>query len=948
MGFSMAAVPGAQHANVQSVAANPNLSTEVWACNRGNDSVSVVDTVTSTVTEIPVGVWPRSVAFSADGSTAFVANQRGNVSTTTHFVTPFTGAELRGTVSVIDVASKTVTQTLTQVGTEPYGLAVSPSGEWFAVTGFQSGTVKFYDTDAPYNLLTTFQYDRSLNQIAPGKTILDVDSNKDFIPDLAEPRAFVIRSDNLRMYVTHNVTGYVSVLDLTLDGGGKVSAATLNTKIDLNDYPFHPINNPVPVQNLLSQGTPRFLDDIALSPDGTRAIVPHLLHNINHDVNHTFPGLAGDFANRVYPALTVVDTVANSYNAGGDTSNRLHHELNDDPNPAEHVPYGPQGVSNAGGILTLGGVGSPLIGGSADFVFSGTQPGDMHWLGWSEIELNVPVGIFGTLLNDLAFAQFVGGPSASVPVPNNLAIDGFSFFFQGVVFDSSNALIGLTNGVETVVGTGGFGLNKMGYRAGHPGRVLYNAAGDRALMLNRGSEDVFLYKVNGSDFELMTVFPPRKDHVERAALDNTTPMGDLPLGMTLVSDASTTNDDALLHIINETSRTLSTLRVDWLTGAISQEAAQISTVQGPDVMTLSQRLGQEIFEDASRAQTTGNFNNSCGSCHFEGGADGNVWQRPAGPRSTMPVYGGSLLTGLILWKGVRLNMGETGPMFGGENGGHGLFSDAEQQALVDYHGIIPVPLNPNLDPVTGDYSTTAALGKDLFFGTNDTGLNPSLRNAGCASCHPDADITGLEPRGYTADFLNPLLTAGETLGSLDPSCFSLQPNIVAANIRDVNSGVNVDDDNDGFPDIDRNADGISDIESYIPMNVDDDDDFTRDDPNSYLCPDPMGGLRSFARPSQEFSIPTKLGVFSTGPYFHDHSIASLRTVLDPAAQIADPQYGDPSFPTLNKFLNEFHDIRGDGSVVPNSSKVQVTLQTLANGSTVEDDVEALLAYIESL
>ena len=121
-----------------------------------------------------------------------------------------------------------------------------------------------------------------------------------------------------------------------------------------------------------------------------------------------------------------------------------------------------------------------------------------------------------------------------------------------------------------MVGTGGFSLNKMGYRAGHPGRVLYNAAGDRALMLNRGSEDVFLYKVNGSDFELMTVFPPRKDHVERAALDNTTPMGDLPLGMTLVSDASTTNDDALLHIINETSRTLSTLRVDWVTGAISQ------------------------------------------------------------------------------------------------------------------------------------------------------------------------------------------------------------------------------------------------------------------------------------------------------------------------------------------------------------------------------------------
>ena len=90
-------------------------------------------------------------------------------------------------------------------------------------------------------------------------------------------------------------------------------------------------------------------------------------------------------------------------------------------------------------------------------------------------------------------------------------------------------------------------------------------------------------------------------------------------------------------------------------------------------MTTSELIGAELFEDSSRAQTAGNFNNSCESCHFEGGADGNVWQRPDGPRSTMPVWGGSFLTGLILWKGVRINMGETGPMFAGENGGLGVF-----------------------------------------------------------------------------------------------------------------------------------------------------------------------------------------------------------------------------------------------------------------------------------
>ena len=144
--------------------------------------------------------------------------------------------------------------------------------------------------------------------------------------------------------MTHNTPGYVSVLDLTLDGGGLPTAAVLNTKIDLNTYPFHPLNNPVPVQTIESQGVPRFLGDIALSPDGTRALVPHLLHNLNHDVNHSFVGLAGDFANRVYPALSVIDATNLSYASVGDTSNRLEHELDDPMAPGEFIPYGGQGL----------------------------------------------------------------------------------------------------------------------------------------------------------------------------------------------------------------------------------------------------------------------------------------------------------------------------------------------------------------------------------------------------------------------------------------------------------------------------------------------------------------------------------------------------------------------------------------------------------------------------
>jgi hypothetical protein len=409
------------------------------------------------------------------------------------------------------------------------------------------------------------------------------------------------------------------------------------------------------------------------------------------------------------------------------------------------------------------------------------------------------------------------------------------------------------------------------------------------------------------------------------------------------------------------TRTLSVLRVSWATRTILEVRDQIPTVLGADKFNPSERLGEELFEDASRAQTTGapgtigEFNNSCYSCHFEGGEDSNVWQRGNGPRSTMPFYDGTLLTGLILWKGVRLNMGETGPMFGGENGGDGLLTDAEQQALVDAHERIPIPLNPNLDPATGGLTPLAQLGEDLFFGTNHTGLNPDPpRKAGCAACHIREDELTLAPRAFTKDFVNPILSGGENLGWFDPICQTLQGNFVKENIVNVNSGVDVDTDGDGFPDPDRNADGYIDLETYVAMNTDKNDDFTRDDPNSYNCPsDPLNPLsrpKVFTRSMRDFSIPTKLGVFSSGPYFHDHCASSLRMVVDPEAQETSPIYGSPAFPALapypglEKLFNEFHDVRGHEQFVQGASKLQISLQS----TNVDADIEALLAFIRSL
>ena len=81
----------------------------IYVLNGGDNSVSVIDGTTNTVTTtIPVGTNPYGVAVSPSG-TIYVANKDDN------------------SVSVIDGTTNTVTATV-PIGAAPYGIAVSPSG----------------------------------------------------------------------------------------------------------------------------------------------------------------------------------------------------------------------------------------------------------------------------------------------------------------------------------------------------------------------------------------------------------------------------------------------------------------------------------------------------------------------------------------------------------------------------------------------------------------------------------------------------------------------------------------------------------------------------------------------------------------------------------------------------------------------------------------------------
>ena len=142
----------------------------VYVANPDDDNVLVIDTATNTVGQtISVGVFPRAVAVSPDGSTVYVANEND------------------GTVSVIDTVINTVGQTIS-VGMLPVSVAVSPDGSTVYVANEDDGTVSVINT-ATNTVGAT---------ISVGGFLLAVAISPD---------------DGSNVYVTNEIKGTVSVID---------------------------------------------------------------------------------------------------------------------------------------------------------------------------------------------------------------------------------------------------------------------------------------------------------------------------------------------------------------------------------------------------------------------------------------------------------------------------------------------------------------------------------------------------------------------------------------------------------------------------------------------------------------------------------------------------------------------------------------------------------------
>lgn len=191
-------------------AVSPDGAT-LYVPNAFDDTVSVVDTATNTVTDtITVEDGPLWVAISPDGATAYV----------TH---PVPDDPSGHTVSVIDTATNTVTTTVT-VGDVPFGLAVSLDGATVYVTNAYDDTVSVIDTAS--------------NAVVDSITVGDA------------PGGLAVSPDGATLYVVNVNDHTVSVID-----------TATNTVVDSIT-----VGNLPPIVGEHPTG-------VAVSPDGTRAYV---------------------------------------------------------------------------------------------------------------------------------------------------------------------------------------------------------------------------------------------------------------------------------------------------------------------------------------------------------------------------------------------------------------------------------------------------------------------------------------------------------------------------------------------------------------------------------------------------------------------------------------------------------------------------------------------------
>jgi methanogen extracellular protein (TIGR04279 family) len=284
--------------NVQEKAKGPYA----YITNYFNNTVSVIDTAANNVVgTVNVGSNPFGVAVSPDGANVYVTNLGSS------------------NVSVIDAATNTVIATV-NVGKRPYGIAVSPEGSKVYVTNERSNTVSVIDT-ATNTVVATLSVGSWPSGVAvspDGKavyvvnedgTVSVIDTATNTVTATVEvginPIAVAVSPDGTKVYVTNYESNTVSVIDTATN--------TVTATVEVGSCPggiaVSPDGSKVFVTN-------EFSSNVSVIDTATNAVITTV------DVGNSLWGVAVSpdgskayVANENSSTVSVIDTATNTITA---------------------------------------------------------------------------------------------------------------------------------------------------------------------------------------------------------------------------------------------------------------------------------------------------------------------------------------------------------------------------------------------------------------------------------------------------------------------------------------------------------------------------------------------------------------------------------------------------------------------------------------------------------
>lgn len=238
--------------------------------NRGDDTVSIVDTSDNSVTatvHLPEGSGPYAAAVLLDGSYAFIVNTEN------------------GTVTVIDTTQISsglddLIETTVTVGSEPRGITVDPYGDYVYVTNYGSDTLSIIDTGSyqvstvedvgtgPWGVLADpdGDYIYVVNHLEDSLTVISTNSTTT-VSDIGDGPVDLVHDENRDLlYVTCSEDDTLAVLDITYpddDDDDDEIEVSMETSIDVDNGPWgvalSPSNDYIYISHA-SAGTVQIID----------------------------------------------------------------------------------------------------------------------------------------------------------------------------------------------------------------------------------------------------------------------------------------------------------------------------------------------------------------------------------------------------------------------------------------------------------------------------------------------------------------------------------------------------------------------------------------------------------------------------------------------------------------------------------------------------------------